>query len=878
MTLLERGSALASLAEYARQALAGDGRLVLVGGEAGVGKSSLVEAFAASVAPARVAWGMCDGLSTPRPLGPLFDIADELGGELLERVRGRASRDELFAALLRQANEPGRLHVLVLEDLHWADEATIDLLRFLARRLRSAHLLLIVTYRDDDLSTRDLLRGLLGDVATLRTTRRIGLAPLSLRAVEELAGASGLEAAQLHRLTGGNPFFVTEVVRSGSTAVPASARDVVLARTGTLGREARAVLGTAALIGNRVDPRLLTAASGAAPAVLDELVRCGLLIGDDGHLTFRHELTRLAVEQAIPQHRVAPIHTRILAALRDLGSDGRRATQALPVEAQAAGDGFARLAYHAEAAGDGAAVLEYAVKAARRASELASHREAGAQYERALRFADVLPPAELAELYDALADELSLVDRGPRVCQVAERARELWHRAGDRRREGDALRRLSSALRYDCRGADAVRAAEAALATLEPLGPTAELAWAHAALATHRMVSERHEEAIAVAARAQELAVALELQAVRADALITEGCSRAIVGGDWVTPMRRGLDIALAHGIDEQVGRAYINLHGMHCTKREYAQAEQYFRAGTAYCDEHDVRTFGTCIRAERVSTLAATDRWDESLDLSRHVLANAMSASPLNRIGPLACVGVIRARRGTAGVWEPLDEAARYADGCEGPQYILYVRAARAEAYWLEGRIDEARREAELAADAAADGDEWARGEAGAWLRRTGSGRVTSPVHAEPYRLELDGRWAGAAAAWEQIGSAYEAALVRLFHGDEPAQREALSVLDDLGAAAAARASRRRMRQDGVRGVPVGPRAATRAHPAGLTRREREVLELICAGHTNGEIAQRLFIAVKTVDHHVSAVLGKLGVANRSSAAKEAVRLGIGV
>ncbi|MFI5916420.1 AAA family ATPase [Dactylosporangium sp. NPDC051541] len=859
MVLLERESALASLDEYARQALAGEGRLVLVGGEAGVGKSSLVEAFAELVPAARVAWGMCDGLSTPRPLGPLFDIADELGGELLERARDRASRDELFAALLRQANVPGQLHVLVLEDLHWADEATVDLLRFLARRLRQAHILLIVTFRDDDLHSRDVLRGALGDVATLRTTRRIGLAPLSVRAVGRLAGDSGLEAGDLHRVTGGNPFFVTELVRAGSAGVPVSARDVILARTGTLSREARAVLGTAALIGNRIDPRLLTAASGCPAAVLDELVRSGLLIGDGGQLTFRHELTRLAVQEAVPHHRIAPIHARILAALRELGRDDD-----------------ARMAFHAEAAGDGAAVLEYATRAARHASELASHREAAAQYERALRFAVVLPPAELAELYDALAAELSLVDRGPRVCEVAERSRDLWRRAGDRRREGDALRRLSTALRYDCRGADATRAAEAALATLEPLGPTTELAWAHAALAMQRMVNERHHEAIVIAGRAQSLAAELGLPAVQADGLITEGCSRAIVGGDWMAPLRRGLDIALAHGIDAQVGRAYINLHGMLCTKRDYAAAEEYYRAGTAYCDEHDVRTFGTCIRAERVSTLANTDRWDESLELSRHVLANAMSASPLNQIGPLACLGIIRARRGADQVWGPLDDAARFADGCEGPQWILYARATRAEAYWLEGRLDEARREAELAADAAADGDEWARGEAGAWLRRTGSGRMTSPSYAEPYRLEIDGRWAEAAAVWERIGSTYEAALVRLFYGDEQAQRDAVSVLDELGAAAAARAGRRRMRQDGVRAVPVGPRAATRAHPAGLTRRERQVLELICAGHTNGEIAERLFIAVKTVDHHVSAVLGKLGVPNRSGAAKEAVRLGL--
>ncbi|WP_426502331.1 AAA family ATPase [Dactylosporangium sp. McL0621] len=863
MKLLERDSALASLAEYARDALAGDGRLVLVGGEAGVGKSSLVEAFterlAGTMPTARAAWGLCDGLSTPRPLGPLFDIAGELGGELLERSRARASRDELFATLLRQADAPGELHVLVLEDLHWADEATIDLLRFLGRRLRGARILLVATYRDDDLPSRDLLRIALGDIATQRTTRRIGLAPLSVRAVEHLAGGSGIEPAGLHRLTGGNPFFVTEVVRSGSAAVPASARDVVLARVATLGEDARAVLNAGALIGNRIDPRLLAEATGGPPAVLDELVMSGLLIGDGGLLTFRHELTRLAVEQAIPQHRVGPIHARILAALGELGRDDD-----------------AGAAFHAEAAGDAPAVLRYAVRAARRAAELGSHRESAAQYERALRCADGVPPAHLAELYDALAAELSLVDRGPRVCEVAERARELWHRAGNRLREGAAQRRLSAALRYACRGREALAAAEDALATLAPLGPTAELAWAWANLAAQRMVSEQHELAIATAARAQELAVALGLPEVHSDALITEGCSRAIVGGDWLGPLGRALDLGLAHRLDEQVGRAYINLHGMLCTKRRYPEAERYYQEGVAYCDEHDVRTYATCIRAERVNTLAGTGRWDESLALGEYVLTNRVDASPLNRVTPLVCLGLIRARRGEDGVWPALDEAAELADGCDGPQWIAFVRAARAEAYWLEGREEPARREAELVADAVAGGDEWARGLAVFWLRRTGSDRMPEGTLAEPYRLEADGDWPAAADRWDEAGSAYEAALVLLESGDGDARRRALGILDDLGAAAAARVARQRMRREGVRAVPAGPRAATRAHPAGLTRREREVLALICAGHTNAEIAERLFIAVKTVDHHVSAVLGKLGVATRSGAAKEAVRLGL--
>ncbi len=263
MPLLEREAQLASLGEYAGEARHGDGRMVLVAGEAGVGKSALVEQLQRDLPDASWFWGACDGLFTPRPLGPLFDIAAKLGGELLELCRADAPRADLFSALLRQVSEPGELRVLVVEDIHWADEATIDLLRFLGRRIRDAAVLLIVTYRDDGLSATDPLRIALGDLATQRSVRRAGLAPLSADAVRVLAGDHGLDAAALYRLTGGIPFYVTEVVavRAWGRSPP---RPATRSWPGCPGCRpgAREVLDAAALIGARVEFPLLTSVSG----------------------------------------------------------------------------------------------------------------------------------------------------------------------------------------------------------------------------------------------------------------------------------------------------------------------------------------------------------------------------------------------------------------------------------------------------------------------------------------------------------------------------------------------------------------------------------------------------------------------------------------
>ena len=261
---------------------------------------------------------------------------------------------------------------------------------------------------------------------------------------------------------------------------------------------------------------------------------------------------------------------------------------------------------------------------------------------------------------------------------------------------------------------------------------------------------------------------------------------------------------------------------------------------------------------------------------LRRKQLLTSSGASPVNLINPLTSLGKVRARQGAPSCWECLDEAAAAADGTGEPQYLVPMRLARAEAYWLEGQPDSAAREAELADDVCASGDAWDRGAVAVWLRRTGSARSPRGELSEPYRLQVAGDWAEAARLWAGLGCPCEAALARYDAADETALREALKVFTGLGASAAAQATRQKMRHLGIRSIPAGPRTATRAHPLGLTRREREVLNLICAGHTNAEIAAKLFISAKTVDHHVSAVLAKLDAPTRNVAASHAARLGL--
>ena len=859
--LLERNSSLAALREYAEDARRGAGRLVLLSGEAGVGKTALLECLEDELPRTDWAWGGCDGLSTPRPLGPLFDIAARIDGDLLAAFQSEAPRETLFRALLRQVDGTGGPTVLVIEDAHWADEATLDLLRFLGRRIRDSHLLLVVTYRDDGLRSDDPLRVVLGELASHRATRRIGLAPLTESAVRELAATSPLPAELVYELTGGNPFYVTELLRGGTdgAALPASASDAVMARVAGLDPGARRLLQLAALSGARVEPWVLETVCEDAAGGIDACLASGVMAQDASGLRFRHELARLAVADSVPVHHRPALHATLLDCLRRAGSEDD-----------------ARLAYHAEGACDPAAVLEHAPRAARHAARLSSHREAFAQYQRALRFADGAPPAVAAALYDGLGQEASLIDRWQDAADALQTALPLWRTAGEGVREGDTLRRLSKALYRLCRGAESLDASKQALDTLVPLPPGRELAWAYANLASQWMLQGENEKSLMLARRAQGLAGELGLADVLSDALNTEG---SVVSEDdpvaGFAILRRSLDVALAAGLEEQAGRSYTNLHTTAEWVRNWTEAERIFLEGTAYCDDRDLATFGTCLRGGHALALEQQGRLEESLALGREALART-SSSIINRLSPLVSVARVLARRDDPAATPMFDEAVTLADGTLEPSWIVLCRLARTEAAWLAGEIDDAVEVLTVAAGLADRCDTSSRGAVAVWLRRLGLPADHLGPFVEPYASQVAGRHREAAEAWTRLGCPYSAAMALADSDDEGDLRSAFAAFGELGAPAPARLCRARLRQLGVKAVPVGPRATTRSHPLGLTRREQEVLDLLCGGLANAEISQRLVIAERTVDHHVSAVLSKMGVRSRSAAATEAARLGL--
>ena len=422
VAFLERGEGLLALEGSLTDIVEGkSGKLLLVTGEAGVGKTALLRRFSSSQqASIRVLWGSCEPLLTPRPLGPLFDVAETVGGELQELVKAGARPHEVTAALLSELDKRP-LTLLVLEDLHWADEATLDVFRLLARRVESVPALAVASFRDDELDRAPQLRIVLGELPG--RPRRLKLASLSLDAVRELAAPHGVDAHELHEKTGGNPFFVTEVLGAPSERIPETVRDAVLARAERLPEPARGLLQALAVVPGRVELWLLSALAGEPADRLEQCLASGVLTVVDGGVAYRHELAREAVETTLPPDRRLALHRAALSAL-----------SAPPV-----GDPDpTRLSHHAEAVGDAEAVLVWAPQAAVRAADAGAHREAAAQYARALRFSDRLTAEARADLLERRAYECFLVNESAETIASLQQAIELSRSLGDRLRVGSA--------------------------------------------------------------------------------------------------------------------------------------------------------------------------------------------------------------------------------------------------------------------------------------------------------------------------------------------------------------------------------------------------------------------------------------------------------
>jgi DNA-binding CsgD family transcriptional regulator/tetratricopeptide (TPR) repeat protein len=848
MELLERKKCLAELTDWLGRAIAGAGCIALLGAEAGIGKTALLQEFTRAPLGVRVLWGGCDALFAPRPLGPLYDIARQTQGELLAAIYSNANREVIFAAALNELERARTL--IVFEDMHWADEATLDLLKYLGRRIQRARAMLVVSYRDDEVGPRHPLRFVIGDLPR-SSTHRMSLLPLSESAVAQLARQAGQSPAGLHRITGGNPFFVTEALAAVADTVPVSVRDAVLARAIRLTPGARKIAELACVVPGKTESWLLQQAIPVDEADIEGCMGVGMVRSDDGALSFRHELARRAFEDSLSQSQRQLLHVKVFAALA-----ARPHVSA------------ARLAHHAAGARNAAAVLQFAPLAAMQAASVGSHREAVSLYEVALLYAREIAPDERARLNERLSYECYLTGQHERAIEARRAALAVWRASGARMREGDALQWLSRLSWFVERRAEANRYGAEAVATLESLPHSPELARAYSNCAQLDMECHELESGIGWAQRAIALAESCAAKEILCDALGNLGTIRLIAGdaSGWAD-LERALRIALDGNLQEQVASAYTDLSAMAVSWRQYDKASRWFSEGLAYCEKRDLDGLRRYMLMYRARKNFEQGDWPAASEDAEAVLRDPL-ATPITRIPALRTLGHIRIRRGDPQAETALEEAWALGSAVQELQRIGTLAAIRAEAAWLAGDREGVLKVVGPAYELVCQRrDPRMKGELASWLWRVGAVKDQPADIADPYAQEISGDWRAAASAWKSLGCPYEYACLLAWHGVETEQREALEILERLGAAPAALALRKRMRAAGVRAVPRGSRVSTRSNRLGLTRREAEILTLVSQGMRNSAIAKRLFVSTRTVDRHVSAILSKLGVQSRGQA-----------
>ena len=604
----------------------------------------------------------------------------------------------------------------------------------------------------------------------------------------------------------------------------------------------------------RIEPWLLQHVSEAHPGVVDENIAAGLLLPQGNLLAFRHDLTRQIILESISPQRIPVLHGQVLAALKS-----SPATQG----------NLARLAHHAEGSGDSQSVLEYAPAAADQAAAAGAHREAAALYALALSYVERLQLPEYAAMLEDFARECNVSERQSEAIDAQRRAAQIWEHLNEPARQAETLSVLAIMLRNHGKNAAAETANNAALELLGGFPPGVELALAYRVQSTLSLARRDYTEAITWGEKAIGLSRDFEDQNNLAMAHIA-------VGSAWLfLDYQRGLDhltdrlrVAQAAGQDRNIANLYAYLGSCLAELYSFHAAEHYLAEGIAYSTDRGLDIYYRYMQAWQIITYIHLGRWDEAAGLSMILMQNH-GLPAITRITTLAATGLLLARKGEPGAEAVLNEALVSAIETGTLPYLGLVRCVRAEAAWLAGNPPAAAVEARSVYDLAiSKRHPWLAGELAYWRWKAGDEVSLTEWMAKPYTLQIRGDWQAAAQAWELLGCPYEQARA-LAEGDPQAQSSALNLFERLGAWQAAEALLHQLQSLHPHKLPRSPRPSTRANPFSLTSRQVQILELLVDGLSNAEISARLHISFKTTDHHVSAILSRLGVHTRADAAE---------
>jgi hypothetical protein len=748
---------------------------VLISGDAGIGKSALVRAFINGLAgDVTVHVGGCDDLVAPRSLGPFQDMAAEpaVRDSGIRTIIEAGTMPEVLPALLAFLGRGPS--VAVVEDLHWADDATLDAMRYLARRVTNVPVVLVATFRDSGLAGDHPLTRLLGTLLGEQVVR-LPLASLSMAAVRDLGGFRDEEAADVHRITGGNPFFVTEVIAAGVDAVPATVRDAVLGRIAGLRTEVRELVRKISVVPGRAE-RWLAEALATGTEALVEAEGSGVLLGDAEDLSFRHELARRAVESSLTATERRNAHREVLDVLLGVSGVSR-----------------ARLVHHAAFGGRDRDLVEIGPEAAAEAARQGAHRQCAEILRLVLESPHTLSDDLTARLWSERSYSSYVVNRFEAAFTCAETAVALAHRAGDQHVLMDALPVLARAAMF-ARGPEAARrAAQGAVEVSRREGDRprlaaalTELARSHSNLPSVSVVAQPSTVSAQAAAEALVIALDLNRPELVARSLCYRGEARMSRGDlSGFEDLEQAVELAVSDPRIETRVRCLVNVAGAAFRAGRLADVERSVTTGLALADECEFFAGQYRLRLTRAAARASSGAWDAAVDELEDLLR---SPGEPGLMAPMARSVLARllARRGEPHAGAVLAAAGADARRARSVYFTGVLEVAAAELGWLDGSLAEAT---PAMTDAlrrmTVEGHVGVAAELTAYLRRAGVPVAAPPDPPGPWAPTLAGRTAEAVAAWARIGERYEGAVVQTGSTDAAQRDEGLKTLVALGAVA---------------------------------------------------------------------------------------------
>lgn len=863
MGLIEREGFLNLLQTKFSIVAEGEGHCVFVSGEAGIGKTSLVKEFCKGLKKEhKVFQGTCDALFTPRLLAPLYDIALQLRSDLFQNNNDAADRAGLFSRFFHELSIQKEASVIVFEDIHWADEATLDFIKFFVRRIAQSRCLFILTYRDDEINPGHPLRNVLGDLSP-DTFSRIQLTPLSREAVYKLAEKKGYDAENVYNISGGNPFYVNEILASYSPGVPDNIKNSILSVYDRQDEGTKNAWQICSILPGGLEINRFAKIKSLWDQEMDHCFALNIIIIKNGRVIFKHELYRRTIEGSLSPFKRIALNKKIL----DLFLTSFEEEGAIE-----------QIIHYAKNANENKLVVKYAPIAARQAASVGAHIEASKLFLTAIEYSEGNDMNQLVEFYEAYAYECYLTNQIEAAIIYQGKALKIWQEKNQIEQAGNSLRFLSRLWWFDGNREKGEKYGIQAVEVLQSQPPSKAKAMAFSNMSQLKMLSEETAECVQWGSLALEMAKEINDDETLCHALNNVGSVQ------WRVPsskengkknLTESLDIALKNSFHEHAARAYSNIISNSLALKEYDLSRQFLQDGINYCEERNLDSSKNYKLYLKSRILLETGDWSQAASIAENLLANPSLLGTV-KISALAVLTAIKIRRGEPNALPLLMEAKTLAFKTKEHQRIIPLVISLLEYEWLAGKKVITEEELKLCLGLVQmNGSIPLNSEFDFWLQKARKQRTGLSLLYEPYKLLRAGKINAAVSFWEKKGCPFEKAFV-LFEGNEYDKKNALLIFQQLGANPVCEKIKMEMRADGIKKIPRGLRESTKANPAQLTNRELDVLQLLQKGVQNKEVAGVLFISPKTVDHHISNILFKLDVNSRSKAVAEAVRLGI--